>query len=136
MVLILFLILLIAYAIFAVIRLRNAGGRARELRAFLFSSMAPMVIAVGMIYVFVIAGAATTVQFNAGGGWQMNAWSLWVDLWPLFLILAGLSSIGNFIWFVIAVARKSQRHFLVPAAFGTGLSVMAFFTVGTFFPTA
>jgi len=59
------------------------------------------------------SGASTTVQFNAGRDDAMNWWSLWVWLWPLFLLglLAGGAVIlAMLITSFVRLARDTASH--------------------------
>jgi len=100
------------------------------------SHAASSAVAIVMTYVFVVSGGATVAQFVAGSEPGMDLWRLWFHAWPVLFFSSGISAAVGLVWAIIACARSSQRR-LVPLAFGSfGLSILAFFTVGTNFPDA
>ena len=96
----------------------------------------PVLVAATMTYLFLIVGGATTVQFNAGSTSRMNAWSTWVDIWPAFLLLTAVSAFGSLIWLVVCAIKKSRRQTVPAPILSLLLSVLAFFTVASYFPSA
>jgi hypothetical protein len=103
---------------------------------FVFAGGIPVTVAATMTYLFLIVGGATTVQLNAGNPTRMTVWSTWVDLWPVFLFMTAASGTGSLIWLFVCVFKKTMRP-LIPASVASILfSVLAFFTVATYFPSA
>ncbi|GEM_PF-3992057 len=102
----------------------------------LLAGIVPALISVVMTSIFVIQRAATTVQFNAGSDAHMNAWSTWVDLWPLFLLLSLLNGIFSLIWMIASLLRKAERRSHGMAFASLALSTLALFTVASYFPSA
>ena len=96
----------------------------------------PVLVAATMTYLFLIVGGATTVQFNAGSTSRMNVWSIWVDIWPVFLFLTAVSGFGSLIWLVVCAAKESRRRTILAPILSLLLSVLAFFTVASYFPSA
>jgi hypothetical protein len=103
---------------------------------FVFAGGAPVVVAATMTYLFLIVGGATTVQFNAGSPSRMNVWSTWVDLWPVFLFITAASALGALIWSIVCACKKTMRLSLPVSISSLLLSVLAFFTVASYFPSA
>lgn len=129
------------YVAASILRQKAAAASAEDdaLRSALKSIIAggvPVVVAATMTYLFLIVGGATTVQFNTGSPSRMNAWSTWVDLWPVFLLLTAVSGFGSLIWLVVCAANKSMRPTIATPIFSLLLSVLAFFTVFSYFPSA
>ncbi len=63
------------------------------------------------------SGASTTVQFNANSDAAMSAWSTWVGIWPLFLLLALACTVVAAILFLVFVFdrlknRSMRNHWL------------------------
>lgn len=96
----------------------------------------PIAVAATMAYLFLIVGGATTVQFNVGSSSRMNVWSTWVELWPIFLFLTAAVGLGTLIWTIVSAVRKSKRSSLPASIFSFLLSVLSFFTVVSYFPSA
>jgi hypothetical protein len=111
-------------------------SRYDHLRPWLLAGMVPLGTLAVMGYLFWVTGFATTVQFNAGNSSQMSRWSLWVDLFPLLLILTAISGFANLIWLLRSAFTRGQRDRLPAIACSLGLSVLSFFTVATNFPSA
>ena len=112
------------------------GGAQHSAGKFILIGAAPVVATVMMVYLFLIVGGATTVQFNVGSESRMSAWSTWVQFWPLFLISIGLSALGALCW-VLATAFTPAKRRSVPAAVVSLLyATLAFFTVASHFPSA
>ena len=95
-----------------------------------------MAVTATMTYLFLIVGGATTVQFNAGSSSRMNVWSTWVDLWPLFLLLTAATGLGTLVWTIASAVNKESRVALPAAIASLLLSILAFFTVASYFPSA
>lgn len=102
----------------------------------LFCGGVPILVTATMTYLFLIIGGATTVQFNAGSTSRMNVWSTWVDIWPLFLLLSAGSALGALIWLIICSVIKEKRNFIPFAVASLCLSLLTFFTVAAYFPSA
>lgn len=113
-------------------------GRRKRLRMSIVavSQFAATAVAILMICIFLVGGGATVAQFAAGSESRMNMWSLWVDLWPVLLILTGSSALTHLAWTLIACVIKSKRKWAPVAIAGLLMSVFAFFTVVANFPTA
>lgn len=111
-------------------------SRYDRIRPWLLAGMVPLGTLLIMVYLFWISGFATTVQYNVGSSSQMSRWSLWVDLFPLLLILTAISAFANLIWLLRSAFTRGQRHRLPAIAYSLGLSVLSFFTVATNFPSA
>ena len=94
------------------------------------------VVAALMTFVFVIGGGATTVQFVAESSAGIDLWMMWGDLWPLLLLLSGLSAAINVVCLIIFCSSASERRWVPVTAAGSVLSVLAFFAVGSNFPSA
>jgi hypothetical protein len=103
---------------------------------FVFSGGVPVVVAATMAYLFLIVGGATTVQYNVGSPSRMDVWSTWVGLWPLFLLLTATSGLGSLIWIIVCVVKERPLTHILAATASLCLSVLAFFTVGAYFPSA
>lgn len=130
-----------AYAVGLILREKSdpataGSARLRLASKFLFGGGIPLGVAGTMAYLFLIAGGATTVQFNVGSSSRMNAWSNWVDLFPLFLLLTAASGLGTLIWLIVAAIRKSMRPEIPVAIASLLLSVLAFITVASHYPSA
>ncbi len=102
----------------------------------LFCGGVPILVTATMTYLFLVVGGATTVQFNAGSSARMNVWSTWVDIWPLFLFLSAGSVLGVLIWLIICSVNKEKRSSLPFAVVSLCLSLLTFFTVAAYFPSA
>ncbi len=103
---------------------------------FLLGGGVPLLVTGVMIYLFIIQGGSTTVQMNAGSPSGMNVWSTWVGLWRGFLFLTGANTLVTLAWSVMCAVQKKRRGFLGAAIWSCALSVLAFFTVATYFPSA
>jgi hypothetical protein len=129
-----------AWAGIAALRRRADGGEPPHLgqavSAFIVPVAVPVSAMLTMVWLFWFVGVAPTVQLNAGDDGRMNAWSTWVGLWELFVLLAAVSSLGNLGWLVACGVKKELRKHLATAAAALGLSLLAFFTVATHFPSA
>ena len=135
----------LGYAAFAIVTSRSevrCGSESRSPESlhpaakFVFAGGVPVTVAATMTYLFLIVGGATTVQFNAGSPSRMNVWSTWVDLWPVFLFLTAASGLGSLIWLIVCAFKKTMRPSIPASVASTLLSVLAFFTVATYFPSA
>jgi hypothetical protein len=131
----------VAYAVSVIIRAipsREAGEANAPHPAikFAIAGGVPLVVTATMAYFFWMVGGATTVQFNAGSPSRMNVWSTWVDLFPMFLFITAASGLGSLIWLGGCVFKRAMRPSISAAAASLGLSVLAFFTVLSYFPTA
>lgn len=135
----------LAYAAFAIVMSRREVHRGSESRSsdslhpavkFVFAGCVPVTVAATMTYLFLIVGGATTVQFNTGSPSRMNVWSTWVDLWPVFLFMTAVSGLGSLIWLIVCAFKKTMRPSIPASMASILLSVLAFFTVATYFPTA
>jgi hypothetical protein len=132
----------VVFAIAAVRReLRHGGGAGspdsfHPAAKFIFAGGVPVTVAVSMTYLFLIVGGATTVQFNVGSSSRMSAWSTWVDLWPVFLFATAASGLGSLIWLLVCAFRKTMRPSIAASVASLSFSVLAFFTVLTYFPSA
>ena len=103
---------------------------------FFFGGGIPVAVTATMTYLFLIVGGATTVQFNAGSSSRMNVWSTGVDLWPLFLLLTAATGLGTLVWTIASAVKKESRVALPAAIASLLLSILAFFTVASYFPSA
>ena len=103
---------------------------------FLFAGGAPIVVSVTMTYLFMIVGGATTVQLNVGSPSRMNVWSTWVDLWPLFLFITAASALASLVWLIVCACKKTSRQNISFSIASLLLSVLAFVTVMSYFPSA
>ena len=134
----------IGYLIHGIIAFRredrtNAAGDDHVLHPcvkYLFAGAVPVGVTISMVYLFMIVGGATTVQFNAGSSSRMDAWSTWVDLWPAFLLLTAISSLAGLIWLVTCACSKKFRSLWPVATWCLLLSGFAFLAVASYFPTA
>ena len=134
----------ICYLVFAatsVMRQRSSGESIADdslhpVAKFLFAGSVPILVTATMIYLFLIVGGSTTVQFNAGSPSRMNVWSTWVSIWPIFLFLTAASSLGSLIWLLVCAIKKSLRASIAVPIISCFLSVLAFFTVVSYFPSA
>lgn len=133
------------YVAFAIAASRREMRRSAESRIpdslhpaakFIFAGGVPLVVAATMTYLFLIVGGATTVQFNVGSSSRMNVWSTWVDLWPVFLLVTATSGLGSLIWLIVCAFKKTMRHSIPASVASILFSVLAFFTVMTYFPSA
>lgn len=103
---------------------------------YIFAGGVPVVVALTMTYLFLIVGGATAVQFNAGNPSAMNVWSTWVGLWPVFIVMTAASGLGTLIWTIACMISKQIRPSIVASVASFSLSVLAFFTVVSYFPSA
>jgi hypothetical protein len=103
---------------------------------FVLAGGVPVVVAATMTYLFLILGGATTVQLNVGSPSRMNVWSTWVDLFLFFLFITAASSLGALIWFIACVCKNKMRPSIPISIVSLLLSVLAFFTVVSYFPSA
>ena len=103
---------------------------------FVFAGGVPVAVAATMTYLFLIVGGATTVQFNVGSPSRMNVWSTWVDLWPILLFITAASGLGALIWFIVCACKKTMRPSISASIVSLLLSVLAFFTVVSYCPSA
>ncbi|TLD68539.1 hypothetical protein FEM03_22300 [Phragmitibacter flavus] len=131
----------VAFAISVIVRERRCRGfretdEPHPAMKFVFAGGVPLVITSTMTYLFLIVGGATTVQFNVGNPSRMNVWSTWVDLWPMFLFITAASGFGSLIWFVVSVFKKTMRPSIPISIISLSLSVLALFTVASYFPSA
>ena len=131
----------LVFAVTSVMRQRSSGEPIADdslhpVAKFLFAGGVPILVTATMIYLFLIAGGATTVQFNAGSPSRMNVWSTWVSIWPIFLFLTAASSLGALIWLLVCSIKKSSRVSISVPLISCLLSVLAFFTVASYFPSA
>jgi hypothetical protein len=131
----------VAFAVSVVLR-EKRGDDVREadsahpLMKFVLASGAPLVTTVTMAYLFLIAGGSTTVQLNAGSPAGMNVWSTWVGLWPVFLLITAASGFGSMVWLGLCAFKKRMRASIPVSVASLMLSVFAFFTVISYFPSA
>lgn len=140
----LFLLATLGYVGFAVVsilrelRNRESGGSAalHPAAKFVFAGGIPVGVAATMAYLFLVVGGATTAQFNAGSPSRMNAWSIWVEVWPVFLSITAASGLGALTWLVFCVCGKSVRQTAPASIASLLLSVLAFYTVASYFPSA
>jgi hypothetical protein len=134
----------LGYFVFAVsvIVSERRGGDFRELGTlhpaikFVFAGGVPLAVAATMTYLFLIVGGSTTAQLNVGQSSALHVWTLWVDLWRLFLFLSAASGLGALIWLVVCALNKAKRKSIPAAVASLILSVLAFFTVVSYFPSA
>ncbi len=130
--------LFIAYLITWVVSLLTVYVWARRkqlpLAGVLGSHAVPSIVAVVMTYIFLIAGGATVAQLAGEPG--MDMWSLWFNLWPLFLICTAASGVINLVLSIIFSMKKSQRRWIPITIAALVMSVFAFFVVGSNFPDA
>ena len=108
----------------------------QALANFIVPAAVPAFVLLTMVWLFWMVGVAQTVQLNVNDEGRMDAWSTWVRLWEFFLLLTAVSGAGNLIWSIACAVKKRLRSHLVTALAALGLSVLAFFTVATHFPSA
>lgn len=131
----------VAFAVSVIVRERRSGD-SHETDApypamkFVLTGGVPLVVTATMTYLFLIVGGATTVQFNVGSPSRMNVWSTWVDLWPMFLFITAASGLGALIWLGVCAFKKTMRPSIPVSVTFLLLSVLAFFTVASYFPSA
>ena len=131
----------LAFAISVVMR-EGRGDDSREADAlhpsmkFVFAGAVPLAVAATMTYLFLIIGSATTAQLNVGSPSGLHVWSTWVDIWPIFLFLTAASGLASLIWIVTCAFKKSMRPAIPVSVASFLLSVLAFFTVLSYFPSA
>jgi hypothetical protein len=131
----------VAFAVSIIVRTRR-GGDSHEAIApspelkFIFAGGVPLVVSATMTYLFLVEGGATTVQLNVGSPSRMDVWSTWVDLWPVFLFATAASGLGSLIWSGVCTFKKSLRPSIAVSVASLLLSVLAFFTVASYFPSA
>ena len=131
----------VAFAVVSTVREKGEGDPERldELHPavkFVIAGLVPTIVVVTMTYLFLIVGGATTVQFNAGSTSRMNVWSTWVSIWPIFLVITAVNSFGSFVWLIVCACKKTWRPLVVASIVSLLFSVLAFFTVATYFPSA
>lgn len=132
------------YVAFAIMNCPRKGGegeqadpdRAHPAVACVLGGIIPVGVAATMTWLFMIAGVATTVQFNVGSHQHMNAWSTWVDLWPVFGLLSIASVMATLAWVIVCLVKKDRRPLLAVASASLLLCILTFFTVLTRFPSA
>ena len=119
---------------------QGAGSRSPESLhpavKFIFAGGVPVTVAATMTYLFLIVGGATTVQLNVGSSSRMNVWSTWVELWPVFLFMSAASGLGSLIWLIVCAFKKTMRPSIPASVASILFSVLAFFAVATYFPSA
>jgi Ca2+/Na+ antiporter len=129
----------LGFAIYEILKTKKRPEKADTIHPgmkFFLGGGIPVAVTATMTYLFLIAGGATTVQFNAGSSSRMNAWSTWVDLWPLFLFLTAATGLGTLVWTIASAVKKECRVALPAAIASLLLSILAFFTVASYFPSA
>jgi len=134
----------LAYGAYAAATLIRAKARRpigetngfRLAAAFLLGGGLPLVVATTMTGLFFVAGGSTTVQLNAGSPSHTDVWTTWVTLWPAFLVLSAMSALGWLVWTGVCALDGTRRPALPVALASLGLSVLAFFAVATYFPSA
>lgn len=131
----------VGYAITSIVReLRFRESRSPDAlhpaAKFVFAGGVPATVAATMTYLFLIVGGATTVQFNAGSPSRMNVWSTWVEVWPVFLFITAASGLGALIWIIVCACKKTMRPSIPASIVSLLLSILAFFTVVSYFPSA
>ncbi len=109
-----------------------------RIAGYILAGMGPVIIAGVMAYLFLGVGVHPTAQFNAGSSPHMDAWSIWVNTWGGLLKLSFVNGFGALIWIVVCIVNivKKKRHSIAVSICSFLLSVLAFFTVGVYFPTA
>ena len=103
---------------------------------FIFAGGVPILVTLTMVYLFIIVGGATTVQFNAGSESGMSAWSMWVSLWPLFLLLTAINGVGCLIWLITCICKRNLRRKVIFSIVSLFFSTLSFYTVVSYFPSA
>ena len=113
-------------------------GRRRQLhRGGLFGSqIVPSLIAVLMVAVFVVGRGSTVAQLVSGSEQGLNLWRLWLYLWPLLLLGAGLSTAAHFVWTGVSCFRPIHRKWIAVSTSGAFMSAFGFLTVISNFPDA
>ena len=102
----------------------------------MLSHAAPSLVAVTMAYIFLLSQGATVRQFVAGREGEMDLWSLWVDLWPLLLLVTFGAGVTHAVWMIVVCVKRGSRRWLPVALTGTAMCTFSFLTVMSNFPDA
>jgi uncharacterized membrane protein YidH (DUF202 family) len=101
-----------------------------------FAGVIPVIVVCIMTYLFLVVRVASTAQFNAWSASHMNVWSIWVNIWPGFLLLSFLSGLVTLVWAFVCIVKKKLRHKIPILISSFILSVLTLVTVMSYFPSA
>lgn len=100
------------------------------------SHAAPSLVAITMAYIFLLGHGATVRQFVAGSQGGMDLWSLWVGLWPLFLLATFGAGVAQTVWLIVVSVKRVLRTWIPVALTGAAMCAFSFLTVMSNFPDA
>jgi ABC-type uncharacterized transport system permease subunit len=67
---------------------------------------------------------------------QPDDWRYWVSLWPGLLLVTAFSALGNLIWTLVCLTKRTSREWIVTVLLSLFFSALALFVVTAHFPSA
>ncbi len=126
----------VVMAVIFMIKTKKLSSTKKLRNKFLFSGFVPISTISLTLFVFHVIGASTTYQINVFDSIRSSAWSAWVAMWPLLLLICLVSTLGNFIWSLHGLNKKDLLGISVPGLLSSIQSVVALLGVFSYTPTA
>lgn len=108
----------------------------RSIGGWVVAGLPATALTIPLIWVFIICGAAGTVQFNVYSESAMNGWSTWVDICMPLFVLGVVVNAGYLLTLIWNVCAKSRRRYLAANATGFAVSILVNLAIWTNPPLA